>query len=379
MPRPVVVASLMRPQGTTGVQTHTQQFLSYLHSQRSGDELLTPYSRPRWQVYPAFALRRLIDPLSGSASVWWYRVGHALFLRHALAARLGNGEPAVIYAQCPVSANAALEARCSASQRVVMVVHFNVSQAMEWQDKGFLDPSDWVYRQICKLESTVLPKLDGLVFVSRFMRDTLRSRVAGLDGVPQEVLPNFVRDPGALTNQPAVRDLVAIGTLEPRKNQGYLLEVLAAANQLGSRLTLTLIGDGPDSAALQSRASALGVGAQVEFSGFVPNAAERIGEHRACIHAARLENLPLVLIEAQSRGRPVFSTPAGGATETFEEQVSGVAIPLDNASEAAKRIVSRLNDKDWMTRASLAARERFLQHYESTLVAGRLLHFLEGV
>jgi hypothetical protein len=61
-----------------------------------------------------------------------------------------------------------------------MVVHFNVSQADEWLGKGMLREGDSVWRGIRKLEAQVLPKLDGLVFVSRFMRDVLMARIPAI-------------------------------------------------------------------------------------------------------------------------------------------------------------------------------------------------------
>ena len=42
----------------------------------------------------------------------------------------------------------------------------------------------------------------------------------------QAVIPNFVATPAAEPGAP-MADLIAIGTLEPRKNQAYLLEVLS--------------------------------------------------------------------------------------------------------------------------------------------------------
>src|SRR3569833_856731 len=41
-------------------------------------------------------------------------------------------------------------------------------------------------------------------------------------------------------------DLINIGTLEPRKNQRYLIEVLVRTTHKGHPYTLTLVGDGPD-------------------------------------------------------------------------------------------------------------------------------------
>src|SRR5689334_14294538 len=104
----VIVATIMRPKGETGVQTHFRHYLAWLeHSQHKGT-LLTPFNAPAWQVYPVFAVRTLLDPLDGTASVRWYRHWHAKFLERTLRERLADANPCVVLAQCPLSAAAAL-------------------------------------------------------------------------------------------------------------------------------------------------------------------------------------------------------------------------------------------------------------------------------
>lgn len=376
MSETILIATLMRPEGETGVQTHFRAFMAYLAKQGVSVELVTPYSAPRWQVYPAFALRRLIDPVSRPLSVWWYRAGHAWFLRAALRRRLADGKPCVIYAQCPPSAAAALAARASAQQRVVMVVHFNLSQADEWLGKGMLREGDRVWRGIRKLEAEVLPRLDGLVFVSRFMRESLLARIPDMGKVPYAVVPNFVDDPGAPAPLPPEADLIAVGTLEARKNQSYLLDVLAAAREHGHRYTLTLVGDGPDRAVLEKKAHSLGLSEQVRFAGFVSNAAHWMARHRACIHAARMENLPITLIEAMAHGRPVVAPAVGGIPEVFDDGVEGMQLPLDQADEAANVLIAFLSDAESCERAGAAARNRFLERFDTRVAARTLFRFL---
>lgn len=375
---PVLIASMMRPEGETGVQTHVRAVRDALARRGTQVALATPFDQPRWLVYPLFGLRRAVDRLSRPASVWWYRHWHAVLLERALRARLRGGDPCVVYAQCPLSARAALRARTSDAQKVTMVVHFNLSQADEWADKGMIARAGGYFRAIQALEADVLPRVDALVYVSDFMRRELQRRIPRLAAVRGQVIPNFLADPGAPRDRKPEADLIAVGTLEPRKNQAYALDILEAAARQGRALSLTLVGDGPDRAMLEARVREKGLGAQVRFLGFVPDAAQRMPAHRACLHVARMENLPLALIEALSRGLPVFAPDAGGMAETFEEGVSGRTIPLDDAEEAARRILQWLDDPARMTQACAVARQRFLEHFEAGHVAAELAGFLEA-
>ena len=144
----IIIATIMRPTGETGVQTHCNSFMDYLAQHRINHQLITPFSYHNWLVYPIFALRKILHFFSGTLSVWWYRHWHAYFLQLALQQQLKSGFDCVIYAQCPVSAAAALKARISSQQRVIMVTHFNISQADEWVGKGVISKDSALYCNI---------------------------------------------------------------------------------------------------------------------------------------------------------------------------------------------------------------------------------------
>lgn len=379
MPRPIVIASMMREQGETGVQTHVRAVRDWLERHGRPVQLITPFNCPRWLVYPVFGLRRLMDRVSKPASVWWYRHWHAVFLRCALRKRLASGEPCVIYAQCPLSANAALRARVAPSQKVAMVVHFNLSQADEWADKGAILRDGGYFRSIQMFEARVLPNVDGLIYVSDFMRRVLERRIPALSRMPSRVIPNFLDDPGEPYARNQQTDLITVGTLEYRKNQRYALEIVHAAKGLGRTVTLTVVGDGPDRTRLELLAVELGIDSQVRFAGFVSHAATLMPAHRGCLHVARMESFGIVLIEAMARGLPVFSPDEGGMPEVFEEGVQGRLIPLDDPATAARLILQWLDDNQAMEAAQIAARKRFLERFEADRVATELAGFLEDV
>lgn len=377
MPGPIIIATIMRPAGDTGVQTHFQAFAQWMSGRSVPHRMVTPYSAPKWQVYPVFALRTIIAPFSGPFSVWWYRYWHAFFLRRALRKILMMEDSCVVYAQCPLSAEAALQVRRSSSQRVTMVVHFNVSQADEWAGKGEIAVDGRLFRSIRQLEERVLPKLDGLIFVSDFMRREVFLRIPAIRTVPHRVVPNFLSDPGTEPGTIAPRaELICVGTLEPRKNQRYALEIIAAARAIGRPLRLTLVGDGPDRTMLESLAKNLGVDGDVEFRGHVTHAATLMREHLAYLHVARMESFGITLIEAMGAGVPVFAPGVGGIPEVFTDGVEGRLIPLGDAKSAAEIIVGLVDDPAALDKLGQGARQRFVSRFESGLVASILAEFL---
>ena len=372
---PFIIASLMRPEGTTGVQTHMNAFADHMARKGAPVVFATPFQAPAILRIPLLVLRRVVEKVSPPAGVWVYRVGHAWLVRIVLRRLLKNSVNWHVYAQCPVSADAALRVRYSSETTVSLVVHFNISQADEWAEKGRIAHRGPMYFAIRGFERRVLARVDALIFVSRFMRDQIAALIPESLSVRQEVIPNFVVRPKADEGQ-LMADLISIGTLEPRKNQGYLLEILAAAKAAGRVITLTLVGDGPDRQSLESQAARLGISGQVNFAGFLRRAADLIARHRAYVHVAKMESFGIVLIEAMAAGRPVLATIAGGMGEVFDDGIEGRYLPADNAVAAAEIVVATLADEGAMARMAAAARERHAQHYDTEFVASKLEQFI---
>src|SRR3569832_2250497 len=169
-------------QGPTGVQAHINAFKEYLLTKGYATRIITPFDAQRVLVYPVFGARYIIGRIHDEARVWWYRHWHYEFLKQIQRKLMRNGQPAVIYAQCPLSAKAAMEVRKTAMQRVIMIAHFNISQAQECAEKGKIALNGELYRSIERVEQEVLPRLDGIMYVSRILQKQLEMRNHALKG-----------------------------------------------------------------------------------------------------------------------------------------------------------------------------------------------------
>jgi glycosyltransferase involved in cell wall biosynthesis len=116
----------------------------------------------------------------------------------------------------------------------------------------------------------------------------------------------------------------------------------------------------------------------VTFTGYIKQGAALIRQHRAYLHVALMENLPIFLIEAMAKGRPVFTPAVGGIPEVFDDGIEGRNIPLEDADFAAHLIVEWLDSDDLMKQASMFARNRYLHSFEETKIAHRLVNFMEN-
>ena len=377
----MVIATLLRGGGPTGVETHIREVLAHGRTRGPSPVVLTPFSYARRLAMPIFGVRLGLDPINGECSVAWYRYWHELFLRRALARSLSGDPSAVVYAQCPVSARAALAARPSRHQRVVMAVHFNTSQADEWVDKGRIRRGGRVYNAIRRLEHEVIPAVDGLLYVSESAREALESWLPEVRQVPSRVVPNFVARPdtppvAALDRDSS--DLVSVGSLEIAKNHGFLLEVLAAANRLGFRYRLDIVGEGPCRPLLSRRIAELGLRGQVRLLGYRSDVRQLLWNYRAYLHASVREAMAISPIEALAAGLPVLAVATGGLPEILEPGVEGLFWSADDPDAAAQQLIDLLEDGPSLERMSRAARTRFDGELAADVAGPRVERFVLG-
>lgn len=379
----LLIATLMTPRGWCGVQTHFNAIATLAAESGMPVTIVGPHGANRWLRRIPGAVGRVVNRVNREHAVLWNRAFARRFLqiqlRRALVAL--PKQAAVIYAQDPLSALAALDLRREGFRfRLVAVVHFNISEAYETQLAGISREGSCLWHSLMATEQAALPRVDAIVFVSNFMRRAVLERLPELAAVPLHVIHNFLPAPDEAEDQrPQLSgDLLSIGTLEPRKNQGYLLHVLAEARRRGHRFTLTLAGDGRDNAALRHEARRLGIDSQVVFAGFVPAAARLLATHRILVHAAHMENMPLTLIEALAHGRPVLAPAVGGIPEIFADGVEGRFWPLTDCGKAAECLIRLLEDEAEYEQTRAAAFRRYRKLFAPAVLGPRWLAVLEG-
>jgi glycosyltransferase involved in cell wall biosynthesis len=375
---PLVIATILREEGITGVHTHVRQLRQYLEECGTPTTLVTPFSWGRALTYPVFGVRRALERCSRSAGVVWYRHWHEVFLRNALRRCLAEVGDCVVYAQGPLDAQAALRARRGPHQRVVMAVHLRISQADEWADKKEIRRDGTVFRAIRQVEREVIPQVDGLVYVSRWARDALLGWLPAAAAVPSAVIGNFVAPLPAEPNQQSRGDLVTTGNLDLVKNHRFLLAVLAEAKRAGRSLTLDVFGEGPCRKDLLRLTHSLGLEEQVRFRGFRPDVRDFLPGHRAYVHASYSESSSLAIIEAMAAGLPIVAGRTGPIAELCDEGVEARFWPLDDPAQAAAMLIDLLDCEPARLKAARAARGRFRRDFDAEVVGPELLSFLLG-
>ena len=117
--------------------------------------------------------------------------------------------------------------------------------------------------------------------------------------------------------------VLSVARLVPEKGLDMVIEACAAAGR-----PLVIAGCGPEQAALEALAAALG--ADVRFTGLLGREAldELYREASVVVLGSRREGLPNVLLEAMAHGRPVVATPVGGIPDLIDDGVNGMLVPV---------------------------------------------------
>jgi glycosyltransferase involved in cell wall biosynthesis len=167
--------------------------------------------------------------------------------------------------------------------------------------------------------------------------------------------------------------LLYVGRVAHEKNIEFLLHAFVALRRIRADALLVIAGEGPAREQLQSQASQLGIGADVQFIGYLDRErglADCYAAADVFVFASRTETQGLVLLEALAQGRPVVSTAHLG-TASILQAGCGARVAPEKPDVFAQAIADILDDPSRAARLSAQARS-YATGWASNLMAWRL-------
>src|ERR687890_721986 len=154
--------------------------------------------------------------------------------------------------------------------------------------------------------------------------------------------------------------------LFPRKGIRFLIEAVAMLVPRFPDIKLVLAGDGFERPELVQLAERLGIGAQVTFLGWVPNAALPPYYRAAAVSVipSLEEGFGIPAAEAMGCEVAVVASDAGGLPEVVENGVTGLVVPRGDSKALAQAIGSLLSDPQRRRQMGQAGRERALRLFD---------------
>lgn len=239
--------------------------------------------------YPALRLARLIDRLRPAVLFTTLRMN----MTAGLALMLARHRPAHVLRQ----ANAIAE-DFAMLKRGSLVKH-RIAEQATWR---------------------MLERAAAIVAQSPAMAQAIRERLPA--GVRIETIGNPV-DPAAIAAQAAAQHgarpagdpaIVSVGRLAAQKGYDLLIAALPAIRAVHGGAQLTILGEGPDRAALAAQAASLNLTDVVHLSGQSDAALATVAQADLFVSSSRYEGFSNAMAEALALGTPVVATPCAGAT-----------------------------------------------------------------
>jgi len=173
------------------------------------------------------------------------------------------------------------------------------------------------------------------------------------------------------------------GRLEERKGVHFLIEAIALVVQQVKNIRFVIVGadtnTGPAKSsvlkALQVKLLQSGCERFVSFVSHVPleQMASYYRSADICVVPSLYENAPYTVLEAQSCGKPVIGTSAGGSREYINDGLSGLVVPASNSQALADAIVKLAQDEPLRQSMGRSARQLSLDQFDKKVIVERAL------
>lgn len=168
------------------------------------------------------------------------------------------------------------------------------------------------------------------------------------------------------------RVLLFVGRLGKEKNVHFLIRAFSKIADEDDKVTLVMVGGGPERADLEEFARSLGVQQRVIFAG-----PKQPGEMPTVYAGADIfvftsttDTQGMVITEAMAAGLPVVAVKAYGSGNVVDHGVNGLLTSVDEA-EFATAVTTLLRDASLFSRLALGTRQK-AEEMSSTRCAKRL-------
>jgi len=198
-------------------------------------------------------------------------------------------------------------------------------------------------------------------------------------GTPPEriqVVANAIPQAPARSSTGVDRSLiVTAGRMSREKGHSLLIEALASIKQLPgvSPPKLTIYGEGPERAALESLANSLNLHDRVQYAGYVSNLECAYSNAGVFVLPSLSEGLPNVLLEAAARAVPIIATRVGGIPDLLVDGVHARLVEPGSPAALRTAIEEYLASPEEFARMAQSAQQHVREEFGPERKAQRLL------
>jgi glycosyltransferase involved in cell wall biosynthesis len=229
-----------------------------------------------------------------------------------------------------------------------------------------------------RIERALMNDTDLFLFESAFARDTYQRTIGTPKGLVRCVFNGVTADEfDPVTKAGDATDLLYVGEFRHIKGADLVIDAVARLRADGRPVTLTLAGDGEETANLKAQVERLGLGEAVRFIGHV-KARYGFSKGSLLVVPSRGDSMPYVVIEAAAAGIPMIGANVGGIPEIFGPHTEALFAPGIVAA-MADTIEMALDDEPAAQERTKALRERVFVHFsQKAMVEGVLAGYRDA-
>ncbi|HEX5387004.1 MAG TPA: glycosyltransferase family 4 protein [Gemmatimonadales bacterium] len=315
-------------------------------SEQSLLHLIAGLDRARWRplllLHPAPGLARLVDGARAAGvpvrTVPRVTDRDVLTRMPALLAAVGTGGPAVLHAHLnwPLAGKFGLLAATLRRIPAVATAQLFVESLVNRNVRAQFRVVSAGVRRYLAVSRHVAARLGAAFGVPDRKLSVVYN---GIDPAPFE----RAADPALrarITGNPLRPLVFTAARLTPQKGLDVLLD--AAVRVPGA--VFAIAGEGPERAALEARAAALGLTDRVRFLGARSDVADLLVSSDLFVLPSRFEGLPLSVLEAMAAGKAVVASRIGGTDEAVADGISGTLVPPGDPAALAVAVCALLGD-----------------------------------
>lgn len=188
--------------------------------------------------------------------------------------------------------------------------------------------------------------LHNAIVVDRYRRTGRRGALAELIGCP-------VANPV----------IASIGRLSPEKGHADLIEAIGIVSRCGHKVSLVLIGDGPERPKLTRQINALGLQGSVHLPGYMSEPQRLLEEIDLMVLPSHTEGLPNAALEALLMEVPVLATRVGGTPEVIVDGETGRLVPPHSPEALAAGILQFIAAPESWKRMAMHGKGHVERHF----------------
>ena len=264
-------------------------------------------------------------------------------------------EPSVLHSLAYLGLACLLRERLETQRAAMLHVHFGLSSAAvavlirelggpPWS-VTIHGPEEFATANRKRL-SKVLRSANRTIAISEWAAAALREAVSPVVVEPRVIGMGvgsiFLSPPEPIDDEAPI---VCIARLDTRKGHAVLLDALARLDGDHRQVRVELIGDGPLRSQIESEISRRGLSSRVVVRGWLSEAAvkEALDRSRFLVLPSLDEGLPVAIMEAFARARPVLATRVAGIPEIVVHRFNGVVVPPNDAGSLAQGLIELLS------------------------------------